>query len=166
MTYAETILPEFDQEMANTRKVLERLPDDKLDWKPHPKSNTIGWNANHVADMVNWLAEVLTKPSLDVAPVGGEPYVFPKLTSRKEILDLFDRNVAAARKAIAGAKDEDMGSPWTLSQAGQVFFTMPRSAVVRGMVLNHIIHHRAHLCVYLRLNDIPVPGMYGPSGDE
>jgi uncharacterized damage-inducible protein DinB len=166
MTYAETMLPEFDQEMANTRKVLERLPDDKLDWKPHPRSNTIGWNANHVADMVNWLAEVLTKPSLDVAPVGGEPYKFPKLASRHEILDLFDRNVAAARKAITGAKDEDMGSPWTLSQAGQVFFTMPRSAVVRGMVLNHIIHHRAHLCVYLRMNDVPVPGMYGPSGDE
>ena len=146
MSYAETLLPEFDQEMANTRKVLERIPDDKLDWKPHPKSNTIGWNANHVADIPNWMALALT--------------------SRKEILDLFDRNVAGARKAIAEAKDEDMGWPWTLSQAGQVFFTMPRSAVVRGMVLNHIIHHRAHLCVYLRLNDIPVPGMYGPSGDE
>ena len=166
MSYAETLLPEFDQEMANTRKVLERIPDDKLDWKPHPKSNTIGWNANHVVDLVNWVVESLTKPSLDVAPVGGEPYQFPKLASRQEILELFDRNVAAARKAITEAKDEDMGQPWTLSQAGQVFFTMPRSAVVRGTVLNHLIHHGAHLCVYLRLNDVPVPGMYGPSGDE
>src|SRR6516225_2662119 len=93
MYYAETLLPEFDQEMANTRKVLERLPDDKLDWQPHPKSHTIGWNANHVADIVNWLVEALTKPSLDVAPVGGPRYEFPRLTSRQEILDLFDRNV-------------------------------------------------------------------------
>src|SRR5262249_52315081 len=129
-------------------------------------SHTIGWNANHVADLVNWLVESLTKPSLDVAPVGGEPYKFPKLASRQEILELFDRNVAAARKAITEAKDEDMGQPWTLSQAGQVFFPMPRSAVVRGLVLNHLIPPRAHLCVYLRLNDVPVPGMYGPSGDE
>ena len=126
MSYSETILPEFDQEMANTRKVLERIPDDKLDWQPHPKSHTIGWNANHVADIPNWLVMVLTEPSLDIAPVGGERYQFPKLTSREEILDLFDRNVAAARKAIAEVKDEDMGSPWTLSQAGQ-----------------HVLHHAA-----------------------
>jgi uncharacterized damage-inducible protein DinB len=88
------------------------------------------------------------------------------LTRRREILDLFDRHVAAARAAIAGARDEDMGQPWTLSQAGKEFFTMPRSALVREFGINHLIHHRAHLCVYLRLNDIPVPGMYGPSGDE
>jgi uncharacterized damage-inducible protein DinB len=166
MAYAETLMPEFDREMANTRKVLERIPDDKLDWQPHPKSHTIGWNANHVADLVNWLVQALTKPSLDVAPVDGPRYEFPKLASRQEILEFFDRNVAAARKAITEAKDEDMGSPWTLSQAGEPIFTMPRAAVVRGVVLNHLIHHRAHLCVYLRLNDIPVPGMYGPSGDE
>ena len=166
MTYAETLLPEFDQEMANTRKVLERIPEDKLDWRAHPKSNTIGWNANHLADLVNWLAQALTRPSLDVAPVGGEPYPFPKLTSRREILDLFDRNVAAARTAIMALRDEELVQMWTLLRAGQPIFTMPRAAVVRGVVLNHLIHHRAHLCVYLRLNGIPVPGMYGPSGDE
>jgi uncharacterized damage-inducible protein DinB len=166
MTYAETILPEFDQEMANTRKVLERIPEDKLEWRAHPRSNTIGWNANHLADLPNWLVQTLTRPSLDIAPVGGERYPFPTLTSRREILDLFDRNVAAARAAIAAVKDEEMSQPWTLLQAGKPFFTMPRAAVVRGVVLNHLIHHRAHLCVYLRLNDIPVPGMYGPSGDE
>ena len=166
MTYAETILPEFDQEMASTRKVLERVPENKLDWRAHPKSNTIGWNANHLADLVNWLAQALTRPSLDVAPVGGEPYPFPKLTSRREILDLFDRNVAAARTAITAVRDEEMVQMWTLLRAGQPIFTMPRAAVVRGVVLNHLIHHRAHLCVYLRLNGLPVPGMYGPSGDE
>ncbi|MGP0067883.1 MAG: DinB family protein [Isosphaeraceae bacterium] len=166
MTYAETLLPEFDQEMAKTRKVLERIPDDRLDWQPHPKSHTIGWNANHVADLPNWLAETLRNTSFDVAPVGGEPYKVPNLGSRQEILDHFDRNVATARKAIAEIKDEDVGSMWSLLKGGQPIFSMPRSAVVRGMVLNHLIHHRAVVCVYLRLNDIPVPGMYGPSGDE
>ena len=166
MTYAETILPEFDQEMASTRKVLERIPDDKLDWQAHPKSHTIGWNANHVAELPNWLVVTLTTPSLDVAPVGGQPYQSPKLTSRREILDLFDRNVAAGRKALAAVKDEEMGKTWSLLKAGQPIFSMPRAAVVRSVVLNHIIHHRAILCVYLRLNNIPVPGMYGPSGDE
>jgi uncharacterized damage-inducible protein DinB len=166
MSYPDTILPEFDKEMAGTRKVLERIPDDKLDWKPHPKSNTIGWNANHLADIPNWMALALTSPSLDLAPPDGPKYEFPALATRKAILDLFDRNVAAARKAIAEAGDEDMGQPWTLSQAGRVVFTLPRSALVREFGLNHLIHHRAHLIVYLRLNDIPVPGMYGPSGDE
>jgi uncharacterized damage-inducible protein DinB len=165
MNHAQTLLADFEQEMANTRKVLERIPDDRLDWKPHPRSQTIGWNANHVTDLVNWIVESLTKPSLDIAPVGGQPYPFPKLTSRQEILDLFDRHVAAARKAITEVKDEDMGHMWTVSQAGKPLFTMPRSLVARSAV-NHLIHHRAHLCVYLRLNVIPVPGMYGPSGDE
>jgi uncharacterized damage-inducible protein DinB len=166
MSYADTILPEFDQEMASTRKVLERIPDDKFDWQAHPKSHTIGWNANHVADIPKWIVLVLGETTLDIAPAGGSSYSTPKLASRQEILELFDRNVAAARKAIAEVKDADVGVPWTLAQAGHPIFTMPRAAVIRSMVLNHLIHHRAHLCVYLRLNDIPVPGMYGPSGDE
>jgi uncharacterized damage-inducible protein DinB len=166
MSYAEALLPEFDQETASTRKVLERIPDDKLDWQAHPKSHTIGWNANHLADIPNWLVMVLADTSVDIAPVGGAAYSSPMLASRGEILELFDRNVAAARKALAAAKDADVGIPWTLAQAGKPIFTMPRAAVIRSMVLNHMIHHRAHLCVYLRLNDIPVPGMYGPSGDE
>jgi uncharacterized damage-inducible protein DinB len=165
MKYAEMILPEFDQEMASTRKVLERLPEDKLDWKAHPKSHTIGWNANHVADLLNWLVMTLTKPSVDIAPVGGQPFQDSKLATRREILDLFDRNVAAARQAILTVKDEDVGQMWSLERAGKPIFTLPRTAVVRSIVLNHLIHHRAHLCVYLRLNDIPVPGMY-ISGDE
>lgn len=166
MSYAESVLPEFDQEMANTRKVLERLPDDKLDWQAHRKSHTIGWNANHLVDMVNWIVVVLAMPSLDIAPVGGERYQVPSLASRREIIEHFDRNVKAARAALAAAKDEQMSETWTLLKAGAPMMTMPRKMVVRSFVLNHIIHHRAHLCVYLRLNDIPVPGMYGPSGDE
>jgi uncharacterized damage-inducible protein DinB len=166
MTYAETILPEFEQEMASTRKVLDRVPEDKLDWKPHPKSHTIGWNANHLAGLVEWAISILTKSEFDYAPVGGPRYESPNLRTRREILDLFDRNVASTRKAIAGVKDDEMNKMWSLLGGGKPVFTMPRSAVLRSMVLNHIIHHRAILCVYLRLNDVPVPGMYGPSGDE
>jgi uncharacterized damage-inducible protein DinB len=166
MSYADTLLPEFDHEMANTRKVLERIPDDKLDWQAHAKSHTIGWNANHVADIPSWLVMALTTTSLDIAPVEGAPHVSPKLTTTREILELFDKNVASARQAITEVKDEDMGTPWTLEHAGNPIFTMPRAAVVRGMVLNHLMHHRTHIIVYLRLNDIAVPGMYGPSGDE
>src|SRR5438552_2219944 len=108
MTYAEMTLPELDQEMASTRKVLDRIPDDKFDWRPHPKSNTIGWNANHIADLPHWASAILTQPSFDFAPAGGKRYESPKLRTRREILDLFDRNVAALREAITKVKAEDM----------------------------------------------------------
>src|SRR4051794_19306138 len=101
MSDAETILPDFDREIANTWKVLECLPDDKLDWQADPKSHTIGWNANHLPEILGWVEGILTAPEWDFAPIGGEPYQFPKLTSRQEILDLFDRNVVTARMAIA-----------------------------------------------------------------
>ena len=166
MSYAEMTLPEFDQEMASTRKVLERVPNDKLDWKAHPKSNTIGWNANHLAEILGWVDGMLTMSSWDIAPTDGERYQSPKLTTRQEILDLFDRNVAAARKAIAAVKDDELAQQWSLLVAGKPFLTMPRVKVIRKFVLNHVIHHRAILCVYLRLNDIPPPGMYDPTGDE
>jgi uncharacterized damage-inducible protein DinB len=166
MTYAESLLPEFDQEMGNTRKVLERVPEDKIEWRPHPKSNTIGWNANHIADLPHWGEAIVTQPNFDFAPAGGKRYETPKLRSRKEILENFDRNVANLRKAISQVKDEDVHKMWSLLRTGQPIFTLPRSVVLRNFVLSHIIHHRAILCVYLRLNDIPVPGMYGPSGEE
>lgn len=166
MSYADTILPELDHEMASTRTVLERVPDDKLDWRPHPKSNTIGWNANHLAELPGWGISILTQPQFDFAPVGGQRYESPKLRTRQAILDLFDRNVASIRKAITEVHDKDMSQPWSLVGGGKTIFTMPRGAVIRSFVLNHMIHHRAILSVYLRLNDIPVPGMYGPSGDE
>lgn len=152
--------------MANTRKVLERVPEDKLDWKAHPKSNTIGWNANHLAEIPGWVEGTLTELSWDFAPIGGERYQSPNLKTRQEILELFDRNVASARKAIASVNEDELGKLWSLLEGGQPIVTMPRSAVIRSFILNHTIHHRAILCVYLRLNDIPVPGMYGPSGDE
>ena len=167
MSIAETILPEFDLEMASTRRVLERLPDDKLEWKSHPKSNTIGWNGcGHLADIPGWVQFTLKQDSLDIHPPGGEPYRTPPATSRQQVLENFDKNVVAARRAIETSSDADFMKPWSLLSGGEVFFTMPRIAVLRTFVLNHSIHHRAILCAYLRLNDIPVPGLYGPSGDE
>ena len=166
MTIAESILPEFDQEMAGTRKVLDRVPDDKFDWKAHSKSNSIGWVASHLAEIVGWVEGTLTQDSWDISPEDGEPYRSPMLSNRQQILDLFDANVAQARERIAATTDEEFGRSWSLLSGGQTLITMPKLGVIRTWVLNHTIHHRAHLCVYLRLNDIAVPALYGPSGDE
>lgn len=166
MSIGKSILPEFDQEMAGTRKTLERIPDDKLEWKAHPKSNTIGWVASHLADIPGWLQLTMQQESWDLHPVGGEPYRTPQLTNRQQILDSFDKNVAMAREALGSVSDADFMKNWTLLSGGQAIMTLPRIAVLRGFILNHSIHHRACLCVYLRLNDIPVPGLYGPSGDD
>lgn len=161
MAYAEMILPEYDQEMASARKVLELVPDDKFDWRAGETFNTIGWNANHLAEIPGWVAGTLAETSWEV-----EGYESPVLTSAAEIVALFDKNVTEGREAIANVKDEDMGVAWSLLHGGKPLMTMPRAAVVRGFVLNHLVHHRAHLIVYLRLNDVKVPGMYGPSADE
>jgi uncharacterized damage-inducible protein DinB len=165
MSISQSLLPEFDQEMANTRKTLERVPDDKLGWKPHPKSFAMGALAQHVATMVGWTTDTISKDSFDVAP-GGQPYQPPQLKNRQEILAAFDDGVARARAAIAGATDDHLMKPWSLLNNGKPMMTMPRIAVIRGFVMNHTIHHRAQLGVYLRLNDIPVPSIYGPSADE
>ncbi len=166
MTIAESLLPEFEMEMAGTRKVLERVPDDKLDWKAHPKSATIGWVACHLAEIPGWVEGTLTQDSWDINPEGGEPYQSPDLNSRQDILDLFDANCDKARKQFAVTPDEEFAKSWSLLSGGRALITLPKIGVIRTWVLNHTIHHRAHLCVYLRLNDIPVPALYGPSGDE
>ena len=166
MSLSQSLLPEFDHEMANTRKVLERIPEDKLDWKVHEKSNTIGWVGMHLAAIPGWCEVTLKQDSLDVAPPGGEPYRTPAATSRQAILDRFDQNVAAGRAVIAATDDSRFFQPWSLLKGGVTVLTMPRIAVLRSFVLNHNIHHRAHLCVYLRLNNVPVPALYGPSADE
>lgn len=166
MSLSQSLLPEFDHEMANTRKVLERIRDDMLSWKAHEKSNTIGWVAMHLAEMPGWVDSTLNQDSFDVSPPGGEPYRTPAATSVQDILERFDRNVAKARLAIAAASDEQFMKSWSLLNGGQVLLTMPRAAVLRSFVLSHSIHHRAHLCVYLRLNDVPVPALYGPSADD
>jgi uncharacterized damage-inducible protein DinB len=166
VTIASSILPEFDQEMAGTRKTLQRVPDDKLSWKAHPKSNPIGWVIGHLAEIPGWVEPTLTGDSWDYSPPGQEPYRTPVATSREQALEIFDQNLAAARRAIEATDDEAFSKPWTLLYQGRTIFTMPRLSVIRSFILNHMIHHRAILTVYLRLNDIPVPALYGPSADE
>ena len=158
-----SLLPEFDQEMAGTRKTLERIPEDKLEFKPDPKSMTLGRLAGHVAEMPGWGAMTLNTESLDVGLGNFEPTI---AKSKDQLLAVFDKNAADARAAIAAASDENLMKPWTLLMKGQTMFTMPRIAVIRTMVMNHTIHHRAQLTVYYRLTGVPVPGMYGPSADE
>lgn len=166
MRIGQSMIPEFDAEMANTRKVLERLPDDKLDWKIHEKSNTIGWVANHLADIPGWMDMTINKDSLDVDPPGGEPFRSPSLGTAAEILVLFDDNVAKARPILESVEDATLMEDWSLLKGGEEIMTLPKLVVVRTWIFNHSIHHRAHLCVYFRVNDVPVPGLYGPSADD
>lgn len=161
MTISQMLLPEFDQEMANTRKMLECVPEDKFDWKPHPKSMTMGRLASHVAEMVDWALVTVTTDKLELTP-DMKPF---SAANRKELLEKFDKSNAEARKAIEGASDEQLAKTWSLIYGGQPVLTMPRAGILRGMVMSHIIHHRGQLSVYLRLNDVAIPGMYGPSAD-
>jgi len=162
MTIAQMMLPEFDQEMANSRKMLAALPDGNFEFKPHEKSMALGRLAGHVAEMPGWAVVTLTQDKLEITP-GMKPTT---ATSREQVLELFDKDVTKAREVLAGTSDESMMANWSLIVNGHTAFTMPRAAVMRGMVMNHMIHHRAQLGVYLRLNNLPVPGMYGPSSDD
>ena len=162
MTIAEAMLAEFDHEMSSTRKLLECVPDGKFAWKPHEKSMALGRLASHVAEIPAYLTMTINLPSLEIGP-GHQPSNFD---SKAEILAAFDKNAADARAALAGASDETLTQPWSLIFGGRTAFTMPRAAVLRNMAMNHLIHHRAQLGVYLRLNDIAIPGMYGPSADQ
>ncbi len=164
--YAEMTLPEFEREMAVTRKVLERVPEDRLDFKPCEKSNTIGWNANHLAEIPGWAANILTEPFFDMNPSGNEPYRSPTFRTRAEMLALFDANVAAAVRALKGFKDSSVGETWQFKETGKTLFEMPRAAAFRMWVISHTIHHRAILTAYYRMVGVAVPAVYGPSGDE
>lgn len=166
MALNRALLAEFDHEMANTRKTLERVPEGKFDWKPHEKSMAMGGLATHLANIPSWGVIAIEKESFDMAPPGAPPPRMQMARSRREVLELFDKNASAARAAIAGASDEQLKQPWSLLSGGNTVFTLPRIAVLRSMVMSHGIHHRGQLTVYLRLNDIPVPAIYGPSADE
>jgi uncharacterized damage-inducible protein DinB len=162
MSIAESLLPEYDQEMANTRKMLEAIPNDQLAFKPHEKCNDMASLVTHLVTVPSWGADTINTESLDFSN-----YTPPlAVKSREEAIEIFDKGVSAARTAIAGATDAAFFHNWSLSGNGQVFFTLPRIAVMRSFVMNHIIHHRAHLGMYLRLCGAKVPGMYGPSADE
>jgi uncharacterized damage-inducible protein DinB len=158
----DALLSEFDHEMSTTRKLLERVPEDRLAWKPHPRSYSLGDLATHVANLASWGEITLNRSEFDLAG-GGR---LPAAASRADLLSTFDRNVAATRAALSGKSDGELMAGWSLKNGANTFFTMPKAAVWRSFVMNHLIHHRAQLSVYLRMHDVPLPAMYGPSADE
>jgi uncharacterized damage-inducible protein DinB len=166
MSLSQALLPEFDHEMAGTRKTLERVPEAQLGWRPHTRSMTLGGLASHLANLPSWIGYTIERDSLDLAPVGQPALRQEEKTSRQALLDHFDRHLAEGRTLLAAASDETLLAPWTLLGGGKPYFTMPRVAVLRSFVMNHNVHHRAQLGVYLRLLDVAVPGLYGPSADE
>lgn len=158
-----TMFPEFDHEFAETRKALERVPDDKLDWKPHEKSYSLGQLASHLAEIPNWMGSTVQTELLDLDEMDYEPF---EASTREELLAAFDRSVAEARKILSEASGETLMESWSMKYGGEITMTMPKAAVVRSFIMSHNIHHRAQLGVYLRLLGVPVPGHYGPSADE
>jgi uncharacterized damage-inducible protein DinB len=162
MAINEAFIGELQHEAATTRKVLERIPADKFDWKPHEKSTSLGQLATHVADMFGWFSHTLEHDELDFAA----GYKQPDVASAEELVEILDENTAAAIESLKKTDDAAFMKNWTLRNGEEIFLQMPKVGVVRSMVLNHIVHHRGQLSVYLRLNDIPVPALYGPSADE
>src|SRR4051794_26236734 len=162
MTLKDGLLAEFDHEIATTRRLLERIADDRLPWKPHDKSMSLGGLATHLGNLPNWGSIILNQPSFDLAD--APPNIEPK-TSRADVLAFFDESTQRTRTAM-DKPEPDYLQPWTLRRDGQEMFSMPRAAAFRTFVLYHLVHHRGQLSVYLRLNDIPVPPIYGPTADE
>jgi len=162
MAFIDALLPEFDHEMGTTRRLLERVPDEHLGWKPHDRSMTLGRLATHVAEIPEWSARVLDHDEMNITgsyqPRQGQ--------SQSAILAVFDAASAEARKKLATKTDGELLAPWSFKRDGKTLFTMPKAAVIRSMVLNHLIHHRGQLSVYLRLKNVPLPPMYGPTADE
>lgn len=163
---AQSMLPEFDLEMANTRRVLERTPEQLADWTPHRKSMSLGSLAAHLASLPIFASLALSQSEFDMHPPGGEPFKPPAWSGFEAAMQMFDATARDARAALAGATDADLLETWTFKNNGQAIFSLPRVAVIRSFVLNHIIHHRGQFTVYLRLNDVAIPGLYGPSADE
>ncbi len=161
-----SLLPEFDYETATTRKLLDRFADGLVAWQPHEKSMSMGRLASHLADIPSWVEFTLHKDEIDLMPPDGSTFETPQLSTREELLASFDANCAKARAALESTDDARMMTNWSMLMGGQTMFTMPKIAVLRTWVFNHLIHHRAQMSVYLRLNDIPVPGIYGPSADD
>lgn len=163
MTMSQALLPEFDNEMRITRRVLERVADDKFDWKPHAKSMTMGQLAGHLAELPGFAASMIKTEGINFDKGEYQP---AKVTNQAETLALFDKTSAEAREAIVGATDDHLRQNWHLIYKEKKLFDAPRAVGIRAMAMNHIVHHRGQLTVYLRLNDIPVPAIYGPSADE
>lgn len=165
MAIAESILPEYDHETATTRALLERVPADKAEWKPHARSMSLGQLAMHIANLPQWAFIALERKEFDTNPPEGTRVTSPPFESVAHLLDMYDVNVSAARALLVRTTDGEFMVQWTLKHAGKALFSMPRVAVLRSFVLNHSVHHRGQLSVYLRLLDVPIPNIYGPTAD-
>jgi uncharacterized damage-inducible protein DinB len=165
MAIAESMLPEFDHETATTRTLLERVPEGKAAWKPHEKSMSLGQLAMHIANLPQWASITLERAEFDTNPPDGSRVTTPAFESAPNLLQFYDANVSAARALLARATDAEFMAPWTLKNGGKSLFSMPRVAVFRSFILNHAVHHRGQLSVYLRLLDVPIPNIYGPTAD-
>lgn len=159
------ILSAFDQIVAGSRAVLAVVPDDQLDWRPHEKSWTLGELATHLANLPIWTMATLSVSEFDISPADGGPPPLAALTTSAELVDALEQSAAAARSAIEGCSDADLASPWTMLVAGEARFTLPKGTVLRTFIMDHMIHHRAQLGVYLRMLDVPVPQLFGPTAD-
>lgn len=157
------LIAELQHEAAVTRKMLERLPEKEFDWKPHEKSMSLGQLATHVAEMFDWLPITIKENELDFAAMDYQPTI---VKTTAELVDLFDKKYADGLAALQSASDEQFAQDWTLRSGVEVYFKMPKIQVIRGMIFNHIVHHRGQLSVYMRLKDVPLPAIYGPSADE
>jgi uncharacterized damage-inducible protein DinB len=166
MSIAQSLLPEFDHEMAATRRYLELTPAKATDWKPHPKSMALGALAIHLVEVPEWALVTLKQPEFDVAPPGGPGYVPTPFTTVSALLAKFDEVTAQVRPAIESTSDADFMLPWTFKAGGAVIFTMPRIAVYRSFIMNHLVHHRGQFTVYLRLQNVPLIELYGPTADS
>jgi uncharacterized damage-inducible protein DinB len=163
MSLAEPMLAELEHEAATTRRLLERVPVEQFGWKPHEKSMTLGRLAGHIAEIPGWISVILEQDEFDVA---ASRYTPPALTDRTQLLQMFDANIGKITEALKRQDDRRMQATWRLKKQGQVLLEMPRATMIRSMGLNHIVHHRGQLSVYLRLQNVPLPSIYGPTADE
>jgi len=165
MAIAESMLPEFDHETGTTRVLLERVPAGQSDWKPHAKSMSLGQLAMHIANLPQWARITLERTEFDTNPPGGERVTTPAFESAAHLLQAYDDSVKAARALLVRTTDAEFMVQWTLKSGGRNMFSLPRAAVFRSFILNHAIHHRGQLSVYLRMLDIAIPSIYGPTAD-
>lgn len=163
MSMIDPFIEELKHEAAGTRKHLERAPEKDFDWKPHERSMSLGGLCSHLAESLEWTAEIFEKDEVDIDPSSYQPWV---AKNRAELLEKFDANLAKSLRVLKDQPDEKLTQPWTMKMAGQEVLTMPRVAVLRSFILSHMIHHRGQLSVYLRLRNVPLPSVYGPTADE
>ena len=164
MPLIDALLPEFDREMGQTRKVLDRVPEGQFDWRPHPTSMTLGRLAEHLAEMPQSATIAMAQDGIEMTTARPPDYRSP--ATRAEVLAMFDANLRTGRGHLVNKTDGEFDAPWTLTAGGKQMFTMPKATVLRVFVINHMVHHRGQMTVYLRMLGVPIPSIYGPSGDE